>query len=91
MCSSNSLRPPAYLMWLQRNEEDGLARSLRAEESRAKFDYIRSRADAVNEQQEAKREALLKKLEVCVLTRQGAVFAQQRRCYNTQGAAGYVG
>lgn len=41
-----------------------MLRSLRAEESRARFGYIRSRAEAVNEAELAKREELAKKLQV---------------------------
>lgn len=39
-------------------------RSLKAETSRTRFDYIRSRAEAVNEEQTAKREGLASKLQV---------------------------
>jgi hypothetical protein len=37
---------------------------LRAEESRARFEYIRSRADAANEQDMVKREELERRLQV---------------------------
>jgi hypothetical protein len=39
-------------------------RSLKAENSRTRFDYIRSRAEAVNEERAAKREELASKLQV---------------------------
>jgi hypothetical protein len=55
---------PCVCWCLQRQQEAELLRSLRAEESRARFEYIRSRADAANEQDMVKREELERRLQV---------------------------
>eukprot|EP00775_Hariotina_reticulata_P010246 gene10246-10404_t len=47
----------------QRQQELQRMRSLKAENSRTRFDYIRSRAEAVNEEDTAKREGLASKLQ----------------------------
>jgi hypothetical protein len=49
---------------LQRQQQAELLRMLRAEEAQARFDYIRSRAAEVGEQDKIKREELARKLEV---------------------------
>jgi hypothetical protein len=51
---------------LQRQQQAELLRMLRAEEAQARFDYIRSRAAEVGEQDKIKREELARKLEVRV-------------------------
>lgn len=55
----------AIMCWcLQRHQEAESLRALRAEESRVRFDYIRSRADAANEQDMVKRDELERRLQV---------------------------
>jgi hypothetical protein len=49
---------------LQRQQQAELLRMLRAEEAQARFDYIRSRAAEVSEQDKVRREELARRLEV---------------------------
>lgn len=49
---------------VQRQQQAELLRMLRAEEAQARFDYIRSRAAEVGEQDKIKRDELARKLEV---------------------------
>lgn len=49
---------------LQRQQQAELLRMLRAEEAQARFEYIRSRAAEVSEQDKIKREELARRLEV---------------------------
>lgn len=49
---------------VQRQQQAELLRMLRAEEAQARFDYIRSRAAEVSEQDKVRREDLARRLEV---------------------------
>lgn len=49
---------------MQRQQQAELLRTLRAEEAQARFDYIRSRAAEVSEQDKVRREDLARRLEV---------------------------
>lgn len=53
---------------------------LRAEEAQARFEYIRSRAAEVSEQDKIKREELARKLEVSKDSSHGTRAAECERC-----------